>query len=713
MGTVDVDVSVYGITSFPLVLPLTTTIAEVKERVSSKTTIPVADIRMELVNKNASNDFIKDVKTTLGELEMRDGKIWLGLRTPTIEGLGIANHLKSVGFPKTDAPKRDPEIGLTITVRDFRASDERVFDKAFTIKANSEKSPLSMYVEEICENQRFNIIRRIADDDEWKAMWFHKDSAKPLNHPFNSLKSQGVKAGDEIEVHLVKADDERFRLFHEEARENAKKTIDKMNEEKGLSPADVAVSLADTPASSAQPPAPVVPAVQGEMTLADLEALIAEREDNLKQLKKDLSTKKKEEKCKDITVHLRQPSGNTFPVVTQAIKTVRQFKEQDVARLMERNWDDIMLLMGHEQMRAQKQLHSYGIRDGSTIDILVRLRGGEDNTMVDAKVFNIVLPLPKLDEEALGEDDDDDEDAYLEHFKTLGVLDYILYGCEIDKDDVLTDAMQLYQSSFGDLLDNPKTVMVREFRGRNLFGIEIDKNDAILVKTVKEEIANRLRFLAKTNGSTISFTEDDFMLNGLGDNDYLSPSTSAVELLLRLRGGGVKNTGLKQKRDNRLNLMKLKAQGSVSEALGNQASVDAKLIAKCEKEMKKLMEKASNDYLTTMVGEMDKDAVVSFYNITDGGKLKLQDDAVCKIAPVFIPIIDELEETIEKANMMKKSFIQMFEYLYALNFLQDTNRYNHTLYSLIEDRVKGLKREEDVEAEIAKRMQNLSVSRGA
>ena len=45
-----------------------------------------------------------------------------------------------------------------------------------------------------------------------------------------------------------------------------------------------------------------------------------------------------------------------------------------------------MLLMGHEQMRPQKQLHTYGVRDGSTIDILLRLRGGDDNTMVDAKV---------------------------------------------------------------------------------------------------------------------------------------------------------------------------------------------------------------------------------------------------------------------------------------------------------------------------------------
>eukprot|EP00435_Cladocopium_sp_Y103_P075078 s462_g53.t1 len=232
----------------------------------------------------------------------------------------------------------------------------------------------------------------------------------------------------------------------------------------------------------------------------------------------------------DITVHLRQPSGNTFPVITKARKTVRQFKEQDVAVLLEKCWEDIMLLMGHEEMKGQKQLHSYGVRDGSTLDILLRLRGGEDNTVVDAKVFNIVLPVPKVVVEEEVVSDDGSEDETYEH---LTVLDYI-YGCEIDKDDVITDAMQLYASSSCDLFDNPKTIMVKEFRGRNLFSIEIDKYDRILAKYVKKEIANRLQFLAKQNGSSVFITVDDFLLNGLGDDDVVSTD---VELLLRLRGG--------------------------------------------------------------------------------------------------------------------------------------------------------------------------------
>ena len=99
-------------------------------------------------------------------------------------------------------------------------------------------------------------------------------------------------------------------------------------------------------------------------------------------------------------------------------------------------------------------------------------------------------------EEVSCEEEEDDQ-SYVEHYKHLGVMNYI-YGCEIDKDDVITDAMALYASSFCDMFDNPKTIMVKEFRGRNLFSIKIDKYDTIRAKYVKKEIANRLQFLGKT-----------------------------------------------------------------------------------------------------------------------------------------------------------------------------------------------------------------------
>eukprot|EP00438_Fugacium_kawagutii_P006856 Skav200840 [mRNA] locus=scaffold2392:97612:98361:+ [translate_table: standard] len=79
--------------------------------------------------------------------------------------------------------------------------------------------------------------------------------------------------------------------------------------------------------------------------------------------------------------------------------------------------------------------------------------------------------------------------------------------------------------------------MVKEFRGRNLFGIEI--GDGITTRLLKKEIANRLQFLAKQKGGTCLIGEGDFLLNGLGDNDIIPPSALSVELLLRLRGGGL------------------------------------------------------------------------------------------------------------------------------------------------------------------------------
>eukprot|EP00435_Cladocopium_sp_Y103_P075113 s462_g54.t1 len=171
------------------------------------------------------------------------------------------------------------KLELVITVKDFRTPEGRVFNQAFKIKADGQKSPSTMYVEGICDNQRFNIIRKIADVDEWKAMWFH--GGKPLNHPFNSLESEGVKDGDEIEVHLVKAGDERFELFHKEACEKAKKMIDEVEKPP---------PLADVPASSNQPPEPLAPVVPlqnfGEMSLEEMEAMMV-------RLKEGISDKKK------------------------------------------------------------------------------------------------------------------------------------------------------------------------------------------------------------------------------------------------------------------------------------------------------------------------------------------------------------------------------------------------------------------------------------
>ena len=129
MATVDVDVNVYDIISLCLPFHTTTTIAEVKQTVAGKTTIPVADIKIEVVKKHASNDFIKNDQTTLGEIEEHDGKIWLGLRSPTRECLMIANHLAKVGFQNPEP--RSCLISLVITVKDFRSPEHMFCYRAF------------------------------------------------------------------------------------------------------------------------------------------------------------------------------------------------------------------------------------------------------------------------------------------------------------------------------------------------------------------------------------------------------------------------------------------------------------------------------------------------------------------------------------------------------------------------------------------------------
>ena len=716
MATVDVDVNVYDIISLSLPFHTTTTIAEVKQTVAGKTTIPVADIKIEVVKKHASNDFIKNDQTTLGEIEERDGKIWLGLRSPTRECLMIANHLAKVGFQNPEP--RSCLISLVITVKDFRTPEHMFCYRAFTIKADCHKSPVSMYVEGICENERFNKIKMI-DGGEWKAMWFH--NGKPLNHPFNSLYAEGVKDNDEIEVHLVKADDKGFLKFHEDGLKKMKKTMDglekskKTMDEKDGYPSVVekpdtcvptSPSLADVPASSDQPPAPVLPTVQDEMSLADLQTLIAEREENLKELKKNLSAKKKEEKSRDITVHLRQPSGNTFPVITKASKTVRQFKEQDVAELLHKSWDDIMLLMGHEQMKLQKQLHTYGVRDGSTIDILLRIRGGDDNTMVDAKVFNIVPPLPidKAGEEEASCEEEEDDHSFVEHYKHLGVMDYI-YGCEIDKDDVITDAMALYASSFCDMFDNPKTIMVKEFRGRSLFSIEIDKYDTISAKNVKKEIANRLQFLAKQKGSSIYITEDDFMLNGLGDNDRVCDD---VELLLRLRGGGVGSIKKTNQKPKKLTMLMSKATSVSQNVFTND------LAEKCRQKALEVMNHSGNSLVATAIECSNIETVRSMLQSWNEGS-EIGERFSRQFSCHFLPLIAEADKCLDELSDAREALIASFQVKFAQEFMGDGGKYSlKTIEDMLVSKEKSLLDEvattQRVQAEVARQMAELQAS---
>eukprot|EP00438_Fugacium_kawagutii_P009945 Skav214638 [mRNA] locus=scaffold1009:135110:136414:+ [translate_table: standard] len=118
------------------------------------------------------------------------------------------------------------------------------------------------------------------------------------------------------------------------------------------------------------------------MTIEELNDLIADREFQLKLIKKQLALRKKEKKGEDITINLLQPSGRTVPQVVKPKNTILQVKRVIVEALNMDKPETIRLVYGTDEMRNTKTIAGYGIGDGDVVTMVLALAGGAKRGVV-------------------------------------------------------------------------------------------------------------------------------------------------------------------------------------------------------------------------------------------------------------------------------------------------------------------------------------------
>lgn len=185
----------------------------------------------------------------------------------------------------------------------------------------------------------------------------------------------------------------------------------------------------------------------------------------------------------------------------------------------------------------------------------------------------------------------------------------------------------------------------------------------------------------------------------------------------KLKGGGVHQSLKKKKeeREKRFRLLRSKMTEATQSVGTATAGIDNDLFKRCEKVVSDLQSGATPATLAEMVSKFDTDTIKAFYEATDDGDLLFQEREVPKIAHCFIPVLNELNACAEKCDALKTSILETFTYIYALSCVSESNRYTHSMvYDLVESRQKEIeekaKKEDEIEAEVQRRMARLNVS---
>lgn len=193
---------------------------------------------------------------------------------------------------------------------------------------------------------------------------------------------------------------------------------------------------------------------------------------------------------------------------------------------------------------------------------------------------------------------------------------------------------------------------------------------------------------------------------------YVTPQVSSLDLVPKIRGGGV-HKSQKQKQEDREKRFRV-MKGNMKELTTNVGScpsgVDSSLFKRCEATVISLQNDATADTLEGMVSRMNRQDIEAFYVATDDGEMRLQENRLEKIAPIFIPVLQDLHGCMEKCQAIKASLLETFNYIYALSAVNSNNRYVHTLYDMIEKRIEDLDKQDEIETEVLKRLADVKMS---
>ena len=134
---------------------------------------------------------------------------------------------------------------------------------------------------------------------------------------------------------------------------------------------------------------------------------------SIKENKRLLKNLRQQLKLSEVQVNLRFASGNCYQVQTSVGKTIKQFRMEDLTK---HATVDVKLVYETQVMLNRRRLFSYGIVDGSTIDIVVQNTNIIETSEEELEALQLPT-IPDNQSECGGSSSDDSGDDYIYSFE--------------------------------------------------------------------------------------------------------------------------------------------------------------------------------------------------------------------------------------------------------------------------------------------------------
>ena len=339
-----VDIDIYSISRARFEVPEGTTVLELKELLETATSIPVNDITVAHQEPQSSVDYVKDEQTV--ETFYHSGMVKLILTNPSVDGLRTAHEL------------RQEQDKANENVKGY------IHKKHGVLFGDGCVSLLSHCAIDIKYD-----YQKTEDYERTMAGNFTKDNPPPEYTQEDEERVQrGAFHGCELDYLADKKDNWLDWLAqHGEVASGSGGYV------ATIVPSDVPSTRATSSEDSKR--SQLMLQIEN-MSIVELNELIASRENELKIIKKRLAFTKKEKKGEDITINLLQPSGRTIPHTVKPKNTILQVKRSIVEELNMDKPECIRLVYDTEEMKNTKTIAGYGVDDGDVLTIVMALAGG-------------------------------------------------------------------------------------------------------------------------------------------------------------------------------------------------------------------------------------------------------------------------------------------------------------------------------------------------
>ena len=169
----------------------------------------------------------------------------------------------------------------------------------------------------------------------------------------------------------------------------------------------------------------------------------------------------------------------------------------------------------------------------------------------------------------------------------------------------------------------------------------------------------------------------------------------------KLRGGGVRAARKALKRDDKI--AGIKERFVVVQSSNDLAQQGMKIAHD-------IFNSDANDIVSNEVGKMSLGKCQELQELWDEGQ-KGGERFICQIAPVFLPIIDQIQQQTDELQDVKASMTTAFEVAFAREFLTDKVRYDlSSFHECLCSRIDAIEREADVSRRVQQALRSKSTN---